>query len=409
MTELIYATNKSCSICNASSLEEILHLGDQPPANSLYKPSDQAPLNVPLRLMFCKDCSTVQLGETVDPTYLFDRYVWVTGTSKVAKDHSKYFLEQTLSRTHIENPRVIEIASNDGTFIEQFKNIGCDVLGIDPATNIAKQASADGIPTMAEYFNDALANKILLDHGATDLIFARNVIPHVKEIHSVIAGIATLLKDDGLGIIEFHNAGLIKEELHYDSIYHEHLFYFSLKTISTLLNKNGLHVFDIITSPISGGSWIIFFSKNSRPISDAVYKVASREEQSGLNTISAWKQFAEDSKRHSSLLKKMVYDKDNKIHAYGASARSSTLLNFCQIDNRHIKYIIDKNPLKHQLLSPGSAIPIISFEKGIDDMKDTDTILLLAWNFEKEIISALRTNGFKGEFIVPLPNSPRVV
>ncbi len=405
----IFETIDCCRLCNSTDIQDVLDLGSQPPANSLYKIDEEKPPCIPLRLLFCIECLAVQLGESVDPEYLFSQYVWVTGTSKTAEKYSLDFAKNAISHSHQEHPTVLEIASNDGTFLNRFLEAGCNVQGVDPAQNIAEDATSQGIPTMAEFFTVELAQRLVEEQGQRDIVFARNVLPHVKAIHSVVDGIGTLLKDDGVGIIEFHDAGLILEELHYDSIYHEHLFLLSLHTISTLLGRYNLHVFDIMKSPISGGSWVISFSHNVRVKSQALLDAEKREDDAGTNTLDKWQEFADKSTAHAAELKQIVEAHDGKMLAYGASARSSTLLNFCGLNNDHISGIIDKNPMKHDLMTPGSNIPIISYEKGIEAIQNVDKILLLAWNFEDEIVRDLRANGFSGEFIVPLPNEVRIV
>jgi len=404
----IFETIQSCRLCDSKKIKDVLDLGDQPPANSLYQPGSESPPNVPLRLMFCSECSTVQLGESVSPKYLFGEYLWVTGTSTTAEKHSHEFVKNALARCDVDRPSVVEIASNDGTFLRRFVEADCEVLGVDPAKNIAEVASKSGVPTLAEFFTVDIANHLIEREGQKDIVFARNVLPHVKEVLSVVEGIQTLLSESGLGIIEFHDAGLILDELHYDSIYHEHLFLFSLKTISQLLEKYNLHVFDIMPSPISGGSWVIYFSKERKPQSNNLLNAKEHEKKTGINTLERWMSFAEQTQKHAEELKNMISSNDGKILAYGASARSSTLLNFCGIDSEQVSAIVDKNPLKHGLLTPDSNIPIISFEDGVKEMEKVDKILLLAWNFEDEIVRELRELGYTGEFIVPLPNKPHL-
>lgn len=405
----IFQTIKLCRLCDSSNMQSILNLGDQPPANSLYAPNDKSPSPIPLRLMYCEGCSTVQLGESVDPGYLFGKYLWVTGTSAKARQHSREFSKNALVRCANNRPFVIEIASNDGTFLKRFLELDCEVLGIDPAKNIAELASNNGVPTLTEFFTVDLAKRLVQEKGKSNIVFARNVLPHVKEINSVVEGIKVLLSNEGLGIVEFHDTGLILEELHYDSIYHEHLFLFSLKTISQLLEKYHLYVFDIMPSPISGGSWVIYFSKQKRVQTNSVLKIQQHEKKTGVNTYGRWVKFAEQVKSHSEELKRMISQNDEKILAYGASARSSTLLNFCGINSRQISAIIDKNPLKKGLMTPGSNIPIISFEQGLKKIKNVGKILLLAWNFQEEIVLELRAAGFTGQFIAPLPNKPHIL
>tara|TARA_Y100000746_G_scaffold51745_1_gene40874 strand:- start:1359 stop:2579 length:1221 start_codon:yes stop_codon:yes gene_type:complete len=403
----IYETINNCRVCNSIDIKEVLDLGNQPPANSLHKDNSDKPPLVPLRLLFCKDCCAVQLGETVDPEYLFNEYVWVTGTSSTAELYSRDFTKNALEVSGLKEPSVIEIASNDGTFLKCFQESGCEVLGIDPAKNIAEEASSRGIPTLSEFFSSELASDLVKNKGKADIVFARNVIPHVKAIHSIIEGINILMDDESTGIIEFHEAGLILKELHYDSIYHEHLFYFSLKTISFLLEKYDLFVFDVMPSPISGGSWVIYFSKTKRTKSKELNQAELSEEELGINDLETWLQFSKNVKDHAIKIKSLLPER--RIMAYGASARSSTLLNYCGIGASNLVAIIDKNPLKHNLLSPGVEIPIISYEEGLEILKKEKDIFLLAWNFEEEIIKDLRKDGFTGNFIVPLPNDPRKV
>ena len=404
----IYETIECCRICGSDNIEEVLDLGEQPPANSLYRSDEKRPPDVPLRLMYCQKCSTVQLGEDVDPEYLFGEYLWVTGTSATAEQYSHEFAKKALSQVVDQNksPYIVEIASNDGTFLKRFIEKGCKVLGIDPAKNIAELAVKNGIPTKADFFTLDLANRLAEKEGKADIVFARNVIPHVKEIHSVIGGINTLINEGGVGIIEVHNAGLILEELHYDYIYHEHLFYYTLKTISGLIERYGLHVFDVMLSPISGGSWVIYFSKNKKEKTKELIKHEKKELENNINSYHRWVEFSDQVTVHSEKLKKMVMQSDKKIPAYGASARSSTLLNFCGITNKHISVVIDKNPMKNGLMTAGSNIPVVSFEDGLKEIKSSEKILLLAWNFQDEIVQELREAGFSGKFIIPLPGDP---
>ena len=413
MPNIFKSVNK-CRICNSIKMDEVLSLGDQPPANSLYESGKEMPPFIPLRLMYCNNCSTVQLGEDVDPQYLFSEYVWVTGTSKTAIRYSKEFANKILNYfTDIEKELfVVEVASNDGTFLKSFQEESCKVLGVDPALNIAEIANENGIPTIAEFFTNDLSQSLLERYSSADIIFARNVIPHVKEIHSVVSGIELLLSDEGIGVIEFHDAGLVLNQNQYDYIYHEHLFYFTLTSINKLLKIYNLYIFDLSRSPISGGAWVIFFSKNIRAKSRAMINQQDSEDELRLNLKKTWLEFSKKAKKHAKELKSLVLnhiEKHGKIIAYGASARSSTVLNYCEINSEHVSMVIDKNPLKDGLYTVGSNIPIVSFEHGLKYILKSNSILLLAWNFKDEIIKDLRESGFKGEFIIPLPGDPYIL
>lgn len=405
----IFSEIDACRLCSSRDLHDVLDLGSQPPANSLRKDLNESVPNAPLKLVQCGHCSAVQLTATVDPAYLFSQYVWVTATSATARSYSEIYCAEVLNRTAVKSPFVVEVASNDGTFLKQFKEKGCSILGVDPAKNIATKASSAGIPTLAEFFDVTIAKKILVEHRRPSVVMARNVIPHVKEIHSIVEGLSALVDSDGMVVIEFHYAKTIAEELHYDSIYHEHLFYFSIKSLAALFAQYGLYPFDAFASPISGGSLVLFFSSKKIEPSAALNKLVEIEEQSGLNHLSTWQQFGVESEKHAHNLKKIVaeYAKNGPLVAYGASARSSTLMNFAGISNQEIDCIIDRNPIKHGLYTPGTNIPIMSYEEGLKRL-DGKHLLLLAWNFEEEIVQDLRASGFKGDIIVPLPNEVHV-
>jgi hypothetical protein len=405
-----YKTIESCRLCYSKKLSDVLDLGDQPPANSLRSTLDRDVPTAPLKLVQCQECSGVQLTATVDPSYLFDHYVWVTGTSATARNYGEYFCAEVIKRASPAANFVVEVASNDGTFLKSFKESGLTVLGVDPAKNIAKNANDNGIPTLAEFFNDEVAQNILRDKGNADIVFARNVIPHVKEIHSIIKGLSDLAGEKGVVVIEFHYAKVIIDELHYDSIYHEHLYYYSLKSLNALLQRYSLHAFDAFRSPISGGSLVLFYSKEDKGKSPFLEQLLADEEAAGLNSLSKWQKFALDSTQHAKDLKQKVieYAQAGKLIGYGASARSSTMLNFAGIGADLIECIIDRNPIKQGLYTPGTDIPIASYEDGVKKAEGGN-IILLAWNFEEEIVKDLRDSGFSGDIIVPLPNSMRTV
>ena len=404
-----YSKITRCRICNSSNLKSIIDLGSQPLANNLQKNFFKKELKIPLKVTFCKVCKTSQLTHTVNPKLLFSKYLWVTKTSSVVKKYSKFFVRKVLKHVKINSkPFILEIASNDGTFLKEFKNQGCKVLGIDPAKNISNKANKSGIKTVSKFFNEETALFIKKNYNLPDLIFARNVIPHVAEIHSVVKGISNLCSKNTLVCIEFHYAKFIIQDLHYDSIYHEHLFYFTLETITNLFKKYNLLPYDCFLSPISGGSIVLFFSKNKKKKSNKLLNIINVENKLKLNNILTWKNFNKKIIKHSIELNKCLEfcSKKTKIIGYGASARSSTLLNFLKINNNNIEFIIDKNKLKENLFTPGSKIKILSFESGITKISN-HFILILAWNFEKEIISALKERlkkfKIKTKFIIPLP------
>jgi SAM-dependent methyltransferase len=404
---MIYKIIKECRICFSKNLVTIIDLKDQPPANSLRSSIKKKLIKIPLKLLFCRSCKTLQISATVDPKFLFEQYVWVSGTSKVAKEYANKFSSRLIRRFKKKGPSVLEIASNDGTFLKPFKEkYNCEVLGVDPAKNIGKIANKSGIKTLVNFFNYNTALNISKNYQNFDIIFARNVIPHVKNIHEIIKSINLLLDNDGIVAIEFHYAKIILDELHYDSIYHEHLFYFTIKTLSDLFAKYKLFAFDVDKSPISGGSLVLYFSKLKRKKSHKLIFYLNIENKNNINSLEKVKKFSYSATKHS----KKFYDlinknsKKKKIIAYGASARSSTLLNFSRLNNKQIDFILDKNPLKHNKYTPGSNILIKNPVKKIKEILKEKIILILSWNFKKEICNDLKLIGYKGKFIIPLPN-----
>ena len=400
-----------CRICDSKAIDLILDLGDQPPANSLRKLSSEVLEPVPLAICRCDNCGTIQLTETISPQYLFSNYVWVTGTSQGARDYSRLFCERLTSRSKPGKLFIVEVASNDGTFLARFRERGDKVLGVDPAKNIAAMAQKEGIPTIADFFGMAVARQIVAEHGHADAVFARNVIPHVANANDVVAGMAHCLAENGTGAIEFHRADVILADLHYDSIYHEHLFYHSLHSLGMLLDRFGLIPFDATESPISGGSLVVYFSKTSRPQGDALRKMLEHERSLGIGQAVPWQEFAKRCARHRLALRELVEKtraSGKRMVGYGASARSSTLLNYCGIDHAYLEVVADRSALKHDRYTPGTNIPIVSPEQAFS--RRPDSVLLLAWNFRDEILDQIKAeHGWHGEVIVPLPGDPEIV
>ena len=397
-----------CRLCNGSNLDAILDLGAQPPANSLVRRGDAAPPAIPLAICRCRGCTTVQLTQAVAPEYLFRDYVWVTGTSQTARDYSHTFYNHVAQRCDRDGLFVVEIASNDGTFLQRFREHGHRVLGVDPAQNLARAAELSGIPTLPEFFGLEVARGVTQIHGHADAVIARNVLPHVPDPNDVVAGIAHCLKDNGVGAIEFHWVDKILSELQYDSIYHEHFFYHSLHSVNRLLARHALTPFDVTESPISGGALVVYFSKVPREVTAALNARLAWEDERGLASLASWREFAKRSLEHRDELRAMIEGEiqaGRRLVGYGASARSSTLLNFCGIDHRHLICIADQSPLKHDRYTPGTDVLIVSPERALAERPDT--ILLLAWNFRDEILGRLRDFGFRGDVIVPLPNRPQ--
>jgi hypothetical protein len=403
-----YIVEASCRISGSPHLEEVIDLGKQPLANSLKTSPEEKEKIYPLSASFCSDTGLLQLDQTVDRTILFSEYYWVTGTSRGAQDWAGRFVRQAVEAASLNvNDLIIEIASNDGTFLRRFFDSGYrNILGIEPAKNIAAVANESGIRTIPQFWGKQLAKDIIREHNHAKLIIARNVIAHVSDLLGAVEGIADALSIDGVGAIEFHYAGEILRGLQYDSIYHEHLCYFSVQSFRELLNKFGLHPFHVVHSPISGGALVVLFSKKYREESAALAIQRNEEEKSGVNKISAWKAFSKQIAEHrSQTIDLLDRFQGRQIVGFGSSARSQTYLNYCQINSSDIAAIIDNNRMKQGYYTAGGSIPIVSVEQGL--ALEPDFVFVLAWNFLDEIVAECRNLGYRGEYLSAFPNEIR--
>ena len=395
---------KKCRVCNSTKIKSIINLGSQPPANSLKKKIIKQ-LVVPLNVLRCGHCATLQLSATVRPSDLFSKYLWVTRTSESVKKYRDYFVKKIINSSPRNKRKLLEVASNDGFFLEEFKKKGFEVLGVDPAKNIAKKANAKKINTIPQFFNEKLSKLIKNKYFSPNIVVCRNVIPHVENVHSVIKGISEVLVDDGKAYIEFHYAENLNKNMHYDYIYHEHIFYFTLFSITNLLKIHGLNPVDYFNSPISGGSLVLIVSKTEVKMSNNLKKLIQREIKTKINTPSYWKNFKKKCVNHKNILNKVIInllEKKLSLSGYGASARSSTLLNYSKINNKHLKYIFDKNKMKSDLYTAGSNILIKKPSAKL--ISKVDCIIILAWNFQDEIVKFLKKKiKFKGSILSVLP------
>lgn len=405
-------TITQCRSCNSPVIEPFFNLGEQPFANSLVKDITATEKKYSLSLAFCRECQLVQLAETADPAELFSNYFWVTGTSSTAREYADTFCNRVLDVAGSLKSKeyVLEVASNDGTFLKAFQKKGVQVLGVDPAKNIVSMANQEGVPTECGFFGKTVAENISKRFGSPKVAIARNVLPHVANLHDFVEGFATLLHSEGLLVLEVHYGQMILEELHYDSIYHEHLCYFSFRSLENLLKRYGFYVEKVTTSPISGGSIVVYAQQKKKEEDASVENLRETEEAKGTNSFEKWREFARLSFEHRDQLLKLLREakaKQQHIVGYGASARSSTLLNFCGIGTQYVDMVADQNSLKYNLLTPGTHIPIQ--DPKVVMAGNPDVVFVLAWNFLDEISKILQTQyGFMGSVLAPLPKTPRL-
>ena len=400
----------TCRTCGSKNLKLILDLGKTALVNDFLKPEEVAnyKISLPLRVVLCPDCSLVQLGDTVDPNILYSHYAYVTSTSKTMDTHLNKMMSHLLSTARLgSGSKVLEIASNTGVFLKKFKEQGCDVLGVEPAGNIADVALATAIPTRKEFFNAVTAKKFRAEWGAADLILGRHVFAHIDDLRDLVAGLEAISHPGTLIAFEVPYLVDFFEHTEYDTVYHEHLSYISVRAIEALVKDSPFMLARVDHYPIHGGSILFHLrhrSSKAKPHA-SVAQALEKEKQMRLADPATWEAFAQRVNHIRTelpaLLRKLKAE-GKRIIGYGASAKGNTLLNTCGLGTKELDYIIDNTPFKQDKIAPGSWLPIRPPEMLLKDQPDY--ALLLAWNFAPEIVK--RETEFQkrgGRFIVPIP------
>lgn len=402
----------TCRACGGKDLELFLPLGDVALANSFLKSPGEfvSEPRFPLDVYFCRACSMVQLLDVIDPEALFRNYLYVTGTSDTIAQHNVGYARDVVERLAIgRDGLVVEVASNDGSLLKCFQAHGVRTLGVEPATNIAAKAVASGVPTVNRFFDASLAAELRREHGPARAVIGNNVLAHVDEPVDFLRGFKALLADDGLAICEVPELSEFVERLEYDTVYHEHLSYFSVTSLMRVCEEAGLRLVRVARVPVHGGSVRMYAAPVERTGEHApeVVALSRREKEAGIASPERLRRFAREVEAQRAGLLDLLHalKRENRtVAGYGAPAKGNTLLNYCGITPELLPYTVDKSPLKVGLYTPGTHIPVLPVSTLLE--RQPDYCLILAWNFAEEIQRQQAEYARRGgRFILPIPRA----
>ncbi len=403
-----------CLGCGAPLAAPFLDLGMMPLANSYLRPEqvDEVEERFALAVAYCPGCHLVQLTRRLAPARLFTEYAYFSSYSESFVAHPRWLAESLMARFGLgSHSRVLEIASNDGYLLKNFVERGVPVLGVEPAQNVAEEAERRGIPTLKRFFGAQAVEEILDSFGRADVVIGNNVLGHVPEINDFLRAVKQCLKPSGAAVFEFPYIRDLVERVEFDTIYHEHVFYFSLAAVKRLAERAGLELFDVIPQPVHGGSLRVFMGMpGAWRLEPSVAATLAAEEQAGFTAAARYAAFERAVRKVRDdlvALLRALKAKDARVAAYGAPAKGNTLLNYCGIGRELIEFTVDRSPHKQGTLLPGSRIPVREPSALLAERPDYE--LLLAWNWAEEIIAQQHEHLERGgTFIIPVPG-PRLV
>jgi SAM-dependent methyltransferase len=406
-------TANACRSCGGTRLDPILNLGKTPLADRLLRKDqlEEPEPTFPLELVFCPRCTLVQIRETVAPEVLFaSDYPYFSSFSNYLLEHSRRNVEELIRMRGLgKKSFVVELASNDGYLLCNYITAGIPVLGIDPVFRVARAAEKVGVPTLVKFFTRDLAEQMAAKGQRADVVHANNVLAHVADTNGFVAGIRILLKDDGVAVIEAPYLRDLVDHCEFDTIYHEHLCYFSVTALDRLFRRHGLYLNDVSRLPIHGGSLRLYVEIREH-VNDSVSAILEEEKKLGMDRTVYYRDFSArvgELKRVLLAMLKDLKSRGKRIAAYGAAAKGATLINYVGIGPDLLEFVVDRNVHKQGMFMPGQKIPIYPSERILQEKPDY--VLLLPWNLESEILkqeSAFREAG--GRFIIPVP-VPRIV
>ncbi len=409
------ATASACFVCGRTTLAPVMSFGEMPLANALLSEADldRREARFPLELVFCESCALLQITESVDPELLFGEYAYFSSYSTTMLEHAAELVTRLVRERRLDGDSLaMEIASNDGYLLQHYVRAGVPVLGIDPARNVVEVAARRGVETICAFFGEDLARELAAGGRRASVLHANNVLAHVPDVNGVVAGVAHVLADDGVAVVETPYVRDLVERTEFDTVYHEHLFYYSLTALERLFARNGLRIVDVERLDIHGGSLRVLAVRvdspeESRP---AVRALLEEEEELGIAAAGYFEDFAgrvEALRRELWDMLRGLKAQGHRIAAYGAAAKGTTLLNCFRIGPDLLDFVADRSEHKQGLFMPGVRLPIVAPEYLLEAMPAE--VLVLAWNFADEILAQqeeYRRRG--GRFIVPIPR-PRLV
>ena len=406
---------KTCRVCGNSSLRLVLSLGSQPLANAFLRSPEElaAEARYPLDVYLCETCSLVQLLDVVDPGVLFSHYLYLTGASETMERHHAAYADTLVRMLALESDDlVVEVGSNDGSLLGHFQRRGLQVLGIEPAANIAELANKRGIRTLSRFFSPSTAADVRQAHGEAKAVLSNNVLAHVDDLRGFVEGCMYLLNPTGLLVVEVPYLRRLIEKLEYDTIYHEHLCYFSVAALARLFEQVDLSVIGAAEVPVHGGSLRLYIGRREHYGAHGreALELLKTEQAEGLASERTLGGFAKRVAKHRQAITRLLHDlagQGQTLAGYGAPAKATTLLNHCGIGPSELPYLVDKNPWKVGRYQPGTGIPVLGVETLLE--REPDYVLILPWNLQGEVVEQQREYAQRGgRFIVPLPE-PRIL
>ncbi len=411
---MIHVRRTTCRACDSAALERFLDLGLQPLANAFPAAAAEfaGEARYPLEVWFCRDCALAQLVDVIDPVVLFGHYLYMTGMSSTMDVHNVGYARAIVDAGGLgPDDLVVEVASNDGSLLLRLAELGVRTLGVEPAANLAEVARGRGVETLTRFFDKDAARTLVAERGHAACVVGNNVFAHVDDPRGFLAGMALVAGEKGRVVFEVPYLGHLLDRFEYDTVYHEHLSYFSVTALAGLCTKAGVRIDRIEDVAVHGGSLRVWGRRaGAAPIHETVHapeveRRVAEEEKAGLAGPARFHAFAADVAEHRRRLRSFLSGlkaRGARIAAYGAPAKGNTLLNYCGIGPETIEFVVDRNPLKAGRFTPGTHLPVLFPEAILE--KQPDYVLILPWNIAPEIVE-LQAEYVRrgGRFIVPIP------